>query len=314
MRDNGASHSTFCGSNKMAHYLVTGAGGFLGRHMALRLAKAGHHVYCPFRRNEPPDHPNILKFKGLIEEPEIWWSNIPEQLDAVMHFAALLPADNSTAAYIRINSLGTAKLLDICKRYGSPRFLLASTLYLAGTGYPNGIPDDAPLVNHHPYYISKYTAERLCLAYGEESGAGCVNLRISSPYGPGMSDKMVIRIFMEQALKERCIRIFGSGEKIQNFIYYEELLDIFTLSLTRGNGTYNACAKYGTSIRELSETIAIIANNNTRIVHIDSNVDDKELHWIPATEKIANEIGYIQKYDLVAGCRKTYQYIRAGYE
>lgn len=292
----------------MLRYFVTGAGGFLGGHMALRLARAGHEVFCPWHKSPPPEHPNIRAFSGTLDAALNWRPHLPDQLDGVAHFAAALPGRGDAVEQVRTNALGTARLLELCKKCGSPRVVYASTLYLAGDG-PD-IADDAPLRIAHPYYIAKHAGEWLCAAYTKETGSPHVALRISSPYGRNMAREAVIRIFIEQALDKNRIFVYNNGLKIQNYIYVEDVLDGFELALHQGSGNYNLCAQEGTSVKALAQCIATLCGPATTVVHIPGPDNDDDVRWLPSTRKIREELGFRPRYDLQTGCCETFRWLK----
>ena len=292
----------------MASYLVTGGSGFLGGHAALRLASEGHDVFCPSHKHALAPHKNIHIFNGSLLAVTTWEKYLPEAFDAVLHFGAQLPVHDAEAPYMQVNVRGTSDLLHLCTKKCCPRFIYASTLYLAGQNNPIG--DDALLQAKHPYYVAKFAAEQLCAAYTKESGAQHVIFRISSPYGENMSPQGIVYKFIDQAIAEQRITVFNRGEKIQNFIYYQDIIDAFVLSLNKGRGTYNLCSRDSVSIVCLAKIIASIADDDIFIEHKLAQHNDDNVRWLPQMQKISEELNFQPRFTLSEGCRATYKWLK----
>ncbi|KQT55352.1 MULTISPECIES: NAD-dependent epimerase/dehydratase family protein [unclassified Aureimonas] len=166
--------------------LVTGASGFVGRHLVASLRRDGKSVMVLQRGGAALADPD--RFAGPADLADLdTWPDWPRDLDAVVHLAALNPSRRQPAtpeALAHANVAGTAALVRRAKREGVPRIVFLST---SNVHAPSAVPIDenAPLGPQSPYARSKAEAEAAFwreLAGGETQG--CI-LRPAPVYGRG---------------------------------------------------------------------------------------------------------------------------------
>jgi nucleoside-diphosphate-sugar epimerase len=175
--------------------LLTGAGGFVGRHAqdALR----GHDVMAPMRE------PGALPAYDLTEPNGVVGLLAATQPDAIVHLAAQASVAASFAnpmACWQANLLGTIALAEAAREATpTPRFVFASSAEVYGLSFQSGtaLPEDAPLRPANPYAASKAAAD---LAIGEMTlrGLNALRLRFFNMVGPGQSDGYVVASFCRQ--------------------------------------------------------------------------------------------------------------------
>lgn len=132
--------------------LITGGTGFLGKALAETLLKNGHRIYS-LSRHPPAPAENLIPLKGDISLPDLGLENVPEDIDIVIHSAALLsfkPSDKDSL--YETNGQGTHNLIHWMKKHSISRLYHVSTAYLFGQ-------------NH--YEISKKMAEDVVLTHPE---------------------------------------------------------------------------------------------------------------------------------------------------
>ncbi len=169
----------------MARVLVTGASGFIGKHLQAALAQGGHAVLATSRGS------------GDVAETTTW--NGAEPCDAVVHLAGRSFVPDSWAdpgAFIRTNVLGTANALEHCRKHGASFVFLSSYLY----GHPASLPiaETAPLHATNPYALSKKLAEDVCRFYAQSFGLAVTVLRIFNVYGQGQPEPFLIPQLLRQ--------------------------------------------------------------------------------------------------------------------
>ncbi|HWF53617.1 MAG TPA: NAD-dependent epimerase/dehydratase family protein [Solirubrobacteraceae bacterium] len=186
--------------------LVTGASGFIGAHIAARLAAAGAEVRG-FCRSEPPPHANVADWvAGDVTDPAAV-ALATVGCDAVVHTAALYSYRRSEAARMHaVNVGGTRNVLDAAARAGTRRLVFTSSSATCGPVHGRAATErDAPPAweLQVPYKRTKLAAERLVLrASGDRLEALCVNPttvvgaqdRAPTPSGKMVSDLVEGRI------------------------------------------------------------------------------------------------------------------------
>ena len=153
--------------------LVTGAAGFLGKHLSKALEEAGHTVLGW----DLPDQDITQPF------------GTPPLLDAVIHLAAVAsPAvcDRDPATAFGVNVQGTHNVLKLAIQAGAKRFVMASTGHTYGVS-PRYFPTDErhPLWLQDTYTTTKLLSENLCHLFWENYGLSYAALRLFNGYGPG---------------------------------------------------------------------------------------------------------------------------------
>jgi nucleoside-diphosphate-sugar epimerase len=172
--------------------LVTGAGGFLGRHVVDRLLERGHEVKAVLRpASAPPEpRPRVEVVRAdLRVQPDL----VPlfEGTDAVLHVAAATEGDEDTQFASSV--VGTERLLDAMARTPVRRFVLVSSLVVYDWRKARGTMDEeTPLAGDiyrmGAYDIAKYWQERVVLRRSKEMGLELTVLRPGFIWGQGRAE------------------------------------------------------------------------------------------------------------------------------
>lgn len=222
----------------MSHILVTGAAGFIGAKVAQLLLEAGHTVTGVDNLNEAYDirikHWRLQRlreyagFTFLQEDisdrqfldrlsPAGARESSDPPYQAVINLAARAGVRQSVEnpwVYVDTNITGTLNLLELCRRWGIPKFVLASTSSLYGAEAPLPTPEEAstdfPL---QPYAASKKGAEALCHAYHFLYGLDITVFRYFTVYGPAGRPDMSMFRFTQWISEGLPVRIYGDGEQ-----------------------------------------------------------------------------------------------------
>lgn len=178
------------------HVLVTGASGFIGRHLVDSLLRGGHRVLCAVRRGS--EIPPALHSEAVVQieigdiADETDWSSVLQDVDAVVHLAARVHVMQETAAdplecFRRVNVLGTQRLAEAAVAAGVRRFVYVSSIKVNGesTGDTPFRADDAP-APADPYAVSKLEAEQLLWRLAAVSATEFVVVRPPLVHGPGV--------------------------------------------------------------------------------------------------------------------------------
>lgn len=231
----------------MARYLVTGAAGFIAARVAEMLLEAGHQVvgidnmndaydvqmkeYRLQRLNRQPafrfhrfdisDREAIRKFEEQALEGDA------EPPAAIINLAARAGVRASVEdpwVYVDTNMTGTLNLLEICRRYEIPKFVLASTSSIYGEDAPLPTPEtassDRPL---QPYAASKKGAEAMAHAYHFLNGIDVTIFRYFTVYGPSPRPDMIMFRLAQWITEGRPVRLNGDGTQSRGFTYVDDI-------------------------------------------------------------------------------------------
>jgi nucleoside-diphosphate-sugar epimerase len=231
----------------MPTYLLTGIAGFIASRVARRLLEAGHHVvgldnlndaYDPrLKRHrietlqaDYPDPAQLRFVTGDIEDKallrHLFTSRV--QFDAVLNLAARAGVRYSMIdpdVYLQTNAQGTLNLLELMRKTGVNKMVLASTSSLyAGHPLPfsEEMPVNAPI---SPYAASKKAAELLAHAHHHLYGLDVSIVRYFTVYGPAGRPDMCIFRFIRWIDEGQPIELFGDGTQSRDFTYVDDIAD-----------------------------------------------------------------------------------------
>jgi len=227
----------------MASYLLTGAAGFIASRTAELLLAAGHRVVGVDNLNDYYDvglkrhrlarlaraagAANFRFHEADIEHPEALAPLFAAHgFDAVLNLAARAGVRYSIdhpEVYVSTNVLGELHLLELMRRHGVRKQVLASssTLY-AGTAMPfrEDRPVERPL---SPYAASKQAAEALAASYHHLHGISTTVLRYFTVYGPAGRPDMAVYRFIEAIDTGAPLAVFGDGTQARDFTYVDDI-------------------------------------------------------------------------------------------
>jgi len=228
----------------MACYLVTGAAGFIGSRVSELLLEDGHEVLGVDELNDAYDvrlkdyrRARLearagFRFARLdIAEPgaleEAAGASGFEAFDALVNLAARAGVRASVERpelYVATNVAGSLQTLELCRRRGIPKYLLASTSSLYGADNPRPFREDAdtsrPL---SPYAATKGGAEALAHSYHALHGIDVSVLRYFTVYGPAGRPDMSVFRFVQRIREGRPILVYGDGQQSRDFTYVDDI-------------------------------------------------------------------------------------------
>jgi len=227
----------------MSHYLVTGAAGFIGSRVCEMLVEQGHTVTGVDNLNDAYDirmKEYRLRRLQLLNGFEFVRDDIAERgifgrqlsivdrkYEAVINLAARAGVRASVEnpwAFVETNVNGTLNLLELCRRNGIRKFILASTSSIYGANAPHPTPEtadsDHPL---QPYAASKKAAEVLCHAYHSLYELDISVVRYFTVYGPAGRPDMSMFRFTRWISEGEPLRLYGDGEQSRGFTYVDDI-------------------------------------------------------------------------------------------
>jgi dTDP-glucose 4,6-dehydratase len=214
--------------------LVTGAGGFIGSHLAELLAREGAAVRAFVRYTSHGDHgwlehaspeaaDAIEVFRGDLVNPEAVRSAL-RGCEVVFHLGALIPIPYSYVhprEFATANVEGTLNVLEAARQEEPGRIVHISTSEVYGTAQRVPIDEEHPLHPQSPYAATKVGADQVALSYQRSFGIPLVVARPFNTYGPRQSARAVIPTIITQALSRDVIEL-GATAPTRDFLFVED--------------------------------------------------------------------------------------------
>lgn len=225
----------------MKTILVTGGSGFIGNCFCKLLLEerkdykvinvdvetyAANHSTIKDELNNP----NYKFYKVDIRDREAINKIFEEEKpNIVVNFAAESHVDRSILdpeAFLTTNILGTAVLMDACRKYGIERYHQVSTDEVYGD-LPLDRPDlffteETPLHTSSPYSTSKASADLLVLAYYRTYGLPVTISRCSNNYGPYQFPEKLIPLMISKASNDESLPVYGEGLNVRDWLYVKD--------------------------------------------------------------------------------------------
>ena len=234
--------------------LVTGGNGFIGSHVVDFLVKKKYNV-TTFDLS-PPIRKNVKFIKGNILDKNCLQFAL-KNIDFVFHLAAVSDINKVRAIPVKTintNILGTTYLLEASRNKNVKRFIFASSVYSFGT-------------TGNLYTTSKISSELLIKNYRLLFGQNFTILRYSTAYGPRSREVDAVSIFVERALKNLDIVIFGDGQQKRNYLHVEDLAkgSMMALKQKAKNKIITLTSKNNIKMFDLARTIIRLTKSSSKI-------------------------------------------------
>lgn len=294
--------------------LVVGGAGFLGRHLVMRLAAAGHHVRIADLR-EPTWRPEGVSFIGMGLGGDDRLDASVQGSDIIVHLASsTIPktSNDDPVGDVATNLLGSLRLFDAAVRHKTKRVIFASS---GGTVY--GEPECDSVSESHPthpissYGIVKLAIEKYLALYNRLHGLEYVGLRIANLYGEHQSPDSglgAIAAFCARAKRNETIEIWGDGSASRDFVYVGDVVDAFELSMTvpAANTIVNVGSGTSTSLNEITAILEKVLGHKIGVRYLPARLFDvRRTKLDPALAQ--RILGWKPKTDLESGIARVLQ-------
>jgi dTDP-glucose 4,6-dehydratase len=297
--------------------VVTGGAGFLGSHLCDALLARSHRVIC-VDNLETGSLQNIEHHRDplfvFLHHDVIEEITVEEPVDFVYHLAALAsPIDylRQPLHSLKVGSYGTHHALGLAK-WKRARFLLASTSEIYGDPQMHPQPETYwghvnPIGPRGVYDEAKRYAEALTMAYHRQQGVDTAIVRIFNSYGPRMrpTDGRAIPSFLDQALDEKPLTIYGDGSQTRSFCYVDDLIRGLILLAESGEHLPVNIGNPGEyTILQLAEAVLKATGSKSQIVYEALPVDDPQVRQ-PDITRARQLLGWEPEIALDEGLRRT---------
>ncbi len=309
--------------------LLTGAAGFIGSHVARLLVSQGHEVVGLDNLNDAYDvRLKEWRLADLAGRPgfSFWRADVSDlpglsaawaargPFDAVINLAARAGVRASTEnpwIYVETNVTGTVNLLEMCRRSGTRKLVLASSSSVYGKSTVLPYPEDLPLSTPvSPYAASKIGAEAVAHSYHHLYGIDVSVLRFFTVYGPaGRPDMSPLR-FIRWISEGKPVKIFGDGRQSRDYTYVGDIARGTVAALRPvGYEVFNLGSDRPIELLAFARAVEQVVGKEASFVFEPAVDSDVRATWANV-EKAGRLLGWRPEVSLLDGIRSAVEWHR----
>lgn len=295
--------------------LITGGSGFIGSHLVEHYQGVAEEIRVLDNLRTGYRH-NLDGFECTYIEGSITdraaVREAVQGVDIIYHLAALVSVPESMSnplECVDINVNGLLNVLEEASEAGVGKLVLASSAAIYGDNPM--IPKVETMLPEprSPYAITKLDGEYYCDLYQGENRISTASIRFFNVFGPRQDPNgayaAAVPIFIERAMKNQDITIYGDGDQTRDFIYVKDIVNALTFAGENQAVTGVQNAGYGAqiTIRELAEEIIQATGSNSEIKHAPTRAGDVK-HSRASADLLLSK-GWQPKYSLASGLKET---------
>ncbi|MFY0604275.1 MAG: NAD(P)-dependent oxidoreductase [Flavobacteriaceae bacterium] len=294
--------------------LVTGANGFIGKHLFNRLIKIYGNENVVAFTSEPTEVGNYLLHSNYSFDNNYFLENGFKNIHTIIHAGAFTPKTSSEKddkVKSETNVTNTAKLL-AANLPNLKKILFLSTLDIYNTD--DIISENSEVQPNSLYAQSKWDCENMIALWAKKREKLYQIARIGHVYGPGEERyKKVIPETMKNLLSDKPIKLYGEGNEIRTFIYIHDVIKsiLHLLDFNYFVGPVNFVGNEGIKIKDLINTIIEISGNKAVLEKVDVNFDSKD--FLFDNQKLKSIIS-TPFTNLKDGLSKEWNYMKSKYD
>ncbi len=230
--------------------------GFIGSHIAKRFLDEGYYIYGidDLSSGKKTNVPKEVDFINFDLSKQNLKNKIDSKIQYILHLAGQSSGEisfDNPLDDLKKNTISTLNLIDCCKKLKLKKFLYASSMSVYGDHKIQPVKESFELIPNSCYGIGKVASEKYLNTF--KNIAPFINMRMFNVYGPGQNmlnlKQGMISIYIAQALKQKKIMVKGSLKRFRDFIYIDDVVDIwfkvcfakeinFSLNIGSGKKTY----------------------------------------------------------------------------
>jgi UDP-glucose 4-epimerase len=299
--------------------LITGGAGFIGRYIAEYFQDRAEvrvldNLRSGFKSNLSGLDCQLIV--GSILDRDLVRAAM-KGVDFVFHLAAMVSVQESVQKpneYAEINAGGTAIVFEEAARARVKKLIFSSSAAIYGDNPTIPKIESMPAEPKSPYAASKYEGERHCSAFTDEGRLATVSLRYFNVFGPYQDPRSeytaAVPAFIQRAIRNEPITIFGDGRQTRDFIYVKDVVaaNAFFALKSQATGVFNVACGRQTTITDLALTIRNLAKSSSTIEYGAERPGDVK-HSVAGVDKIQTA-GFRPVCDLAEGLRATIEFFR----
>ena len=308
----------------MQTFLITGAAGFIGSHLADKLLNEGNKVivvdnFCDFYNPEIKENnvkhnlsnPNYKLYRADIRDRNELAKVFNEnKIDVVIHLAAMAgvrPSIDNPIYYQEVNCMGTQNILEEMKAHNAKNLVMASSSSVYGNC--KEVPFKENMIVDFaisPYAATKKANEVMTHVYHKLFDFNVIMLRFFTVFGPRQRPDLAINKFTRLMLNDEPIPMFGDGTTSRDYTYIDDIVDgiIKSCNYVENNKDVYEILNLGNSspvsLKEMINTIAEVLNKTPNIQELPMQPGDVERTFADIS-KAKKLIGYNPKTSFQEG-------------
>lgn len=319
--------------------LITGGAGFIGSHLTEAYLEKGDEVYIvddlstgsmdniePFQKSERFKDKLFVHINSILSHDLML--ELVGTCDVVFHLAAAVGVKtilDHPLASIQTNIKGTDKVLELCNKF-KKKVLVASTSEVYGKHTHAPLLETDNIIYgpsskfRWSYAAAKLMDEFTALAYYRTTGLPVIIARLFNTVGPRQTGRygMVIPRFVEQALTNAPITVYGDGTQSRTFTYVKDVVWAFIKLMECDDAVGEVVNLGGTeevTIKSLAQKIIKMAESSSRIEYIpydqafDKDFEDMQRR-VPGIDKANNLIGFQPNTGLDEIIEQVFDYMK----
>lgn len=299
--------------------LVTGGAGFIGSNFTRHILDK-HRDSCVTVLDKLTYAGNLDNLRDVWEDSRFSFvqgdvcdremvRQVMAGQDVVVHFAAETHVDRSimdAGDFITTDVYGTFVMLECAREAGVRRFVHVSTDEVYGSITEGAFDETAPLMPSNPYAASKAGADRLAYSYFTTYGLLVIITRCSNNFGPYQHPEKLIPLFVTNALEDRPLPVYGTGENVRDWIYVLDHCAALDLLLTAGTPgeVYNIGAGNEKSVLEVARLILDELGKPESLIQFVQDRPGHDLRYALATDKL-RALGWAPQAEFEQALRRT---------
>jgi UDP-glucose 4-epimerase len=303
--------------------VVAGGAGFIGSHLTDYLIEKNIEVIVldnfsnGSKSNLDKSHTNLRIVKvDICDQKQI--EPFIRQADIVFDLAAIVGVEIASKIPVEVLNTNIESIKSIIRaslNSNVKKIIFASSSEVYGNSMTSPLTEYSPLFPASHYAVSKIVGESYLKAFWEKYGLESSIIRYFNVYGPRQSTtplSYVVPSFIYQALHQEPLKIYGSGKQTRDYTYISDAVEGTYLVAERGKGQatpYNISTNIETSLTDLAKLVCDTLGTECNI----SNVGKRKFDITSRCgdfSKAQKEVGYLPKFELKEGLRRTVEYYR----
>ncbi len=301
--------------------LITGALGFVGRNLVLRLLETGREFVATDtwpEREVRESFGGAFPYQSLditnAEAVETAFSQTSPQY--VIHLAAHpLPASiKEPVSNAQVNIIGSLNLLEASRRHEVKRVIFASASSIVGKVERNPVSEDQPCLPQTPYGVAKYAVEHYLRVFNQLYGLDYLVFRFFNVYGPHQRPESgaLVPLVMSRIIRGEEVFVFGDGSVARDFVFVDDVVDFLIKALEVTTPTHrvlNLGTGRLTTIAQVIEMIGKVVGCRPKVVQ-KSPRPGEITNFSADTSRLREVFGEVPSTDLLSGLQKTFHWLK----